>query len=83
MFWSKKVPEEVKPENLEIDVLYKDGVAYINAVDVAHFMSVSEDAELIASTGGYRRWDTQQRDAIATVVGKIRSKILAKAAGHE
>lgn len=77
------MPEEVKPDDLKIDAFEDNGVVYLSAVDIAYFISVTEDAELAAGsphTG--RRWDTQQRDAIATVVGKIRTKICGKAAGR-
>ena len=77
------MPDEVKPDDLKIDAFEDNGVVYLSAVDLAYFISVTEDAELSATyAGGYRRWDTQQRDAIATVVGKIRTKICGKAAGR-
>lgn len=82
MLWGKKMPDEVKPEDIEIREFNDEGVIYLKAVDVAYFMSVTEDAELNSgSPGAGRRWNMSERDAIATVLGKIRSKILGKAAG--
>ena len=77
------MPNEVKPEDLPIDSIVAHGKVWISAVDVAYFISVTEDAELApGSSSGYRRWELSQRDAIAAVIGKIRSRICGKAAGR-
>lgn len=77
------MPDEAKPEGVAIRAIEDEGVIYLRAVDVAYFMSVTEDTELKESSpSAGRRWNMSERDAISTVLGKIRSRILGKAASQ-
>lgn len=73
----------LSPGGTSVQLVHVNDMTNAAYLLTSYFISVTEDAELAAmKAGGYRRWDVSERDAIATVVGKIRTKICGKAAGQ-